>query len=89
MSFNEKESSVSDVALDLNAKRRAALAEVDNAAFGWFHVKACAVAGVGFFTDAYDIFAINLAVGMVSNFPPHSVLSPSFPHISSLSRSFR
>ncbi|GAA5824160.1 hypothetical protein JCM5353_006161 [Sporobolomyces roseus] len=65
MSFNEKDSSISDVAMDLNAKRRAALREVDEAKFGWFHVKACAVAGVGFFTDAYDIFAINLAVGMI------------------------
>jgi len=50
MSFNEKEGSISDPAMDLNAKRRAALAEVDNAKFGWFHVKACCVAGVGFFT---------------------------------------
>lgn len=38
----------------LDAKRRAALDEVDNAKFSRFHVKACAVAGVGFFTDAYD-----------------------------------
>lgn len=38
--------------VDLNARRRAALAEVDNAAFGFFHVKACLVAGVGFFTGA-------------------------------------
>ncbi|KAJ2843030.1 hypothetical protein GGI22_007351, partial [Coemansia erecta] len=27
--------------------RRQALAELDNAKFGWFHVKACMVAGVG------------------------------------------
>ncbi|KAJ1819077.1 hypothetical protein LPJ75_001275 [Coemansia sp. RSA 2598] len=40
--------------------RRRALAEIDNAKFGWFHVKACLVAGIGFFTDSYDIFAINL-----------------------------
>ncbi|GAA6001461.1 hypothetical protein JCM10207_006677 [Rhodosporidiobolus poonsookiae] len=53
------------VQMDLNARRRAALAEVDNAKFSWFHVKACCVAGVGFFTDAYDIFAINLAAGMI------------------------
>ncbi|KAM0789097.1 hypothetical protein ACM66B_003154 [Microbotryomycetes sp. NB124-2] len=51
--------------VDLNARRRAALAEVDNAKFGWFHVKACLVAGVGFYTDAYDIFAINLASVMI------------------------
>ncbi|KAJ2140461.1 hypothetical protein IW142_005406 [Coemansia sp. RSA 564] len=40
--------------------RHNALAAIDNAKFGWFHVKACMVAGVGFFTDSYDIFAINL-----------------------------
>ncbi|KAJ2870238.1 hypothetical protein GGH93_005732 [Coemansia aciculifera] len=40
--------------------RRRALAEIDNAKFGWFHIKACLVAGIGFFTDSYDIFAINL-----------------------------
>ena len=28
--------------------------------FGWYHVRAIVVAGIGFFTDAYDIFAINL-----------------------------
>jgi len=57
-------------ALDLNARRRAALAEVDNAKFGWFHVKACAVAGIGFFTDAYDIFAISLGATMMYATPP-------------------
>jgi PHS family inorganic phosphate transporter-like MFS transporter len=33
-------------------RRRAALSEIDEAKFGWVHVKACLVAGVGFFTDA-------------------------------------
>ncbi|KAL8276965.1 hypothetical protein RQP46_010600 [Phenoliferia psychrophenolica] len=47
----------------LNADRRAALAEIDN--FGWFHVRAVMVAGVGFYTDAYDIFAINIASTMI------------------------
>jgi MFS transporter, PHS family, inorganic phosphate transporter len=41
------------------------LAEVDNAKFSWFHAKVCIVAGVGFFTDAYDIFAINIASTML------------------------
>lgn len=50
---------------DFGAKRRAALAEIDNAKFGWFHVRACLVAGIGFFTDAYDIFAINLVSTMI------------------------
>ncbi|KAG9312574.1 inorganic phosphate transporter [Chiua virens] len=30
-----------------------------------FHVKICLVAGTGFFTDAYDIFAITIAVTML------------------------
>jgi MFS transporter, PHS family, inorganic phosphate transporter len=49
----------------LDERRRAALAEVDNAQFSWFHAKVCIVAGVGFFTDAYDIFAINIASSML------------------------
>ncbi|KAJ7616419.1 major facilitator superfamily domain-containing protein [Roridomyces roridus] len=43
----------------LNRLRAAALADVDNAPPALFHLKVCLVAGVGFFTDAYDIFAIN------------------------------
>jgi len=49
----------------LDERRRAALAEVDNAKFSWFHFKVCCVAGAGFFTDAYDIFAINIASVML------------------------
>jgi len=52
-------------AYSLDERRRAALAEVDNAKFSWFHFKVCMVAGVGFFTDAYDIFAINIASTMI------------------------
>ncbi|BGP55672.1 hypothetical protein JCM8202_003838 [Rhodotorula sphaerocarpa] len=67
--MSTKETEFSNASLhapvDLNARRRAALAEIDNAKFGWYHVRACATAGVGFFTDAYDIFAINLAAGMI------------------------
>jgi PHS family inorganic phosphate transporter-like MFS transporter len=47
-------------------RRQQALAEIDNAKFGWFHIKACIVSGVGFLTDAYDIFVISLAVSMIS-----------------------
>ncbi|CAA7265585.1 unnamed protein product [Cyclocybe aegerita] len=54
-----------DAAYVLDERRRAALAEVDNAKFSWFHAKVCLVAGVGFFTDAYDIFAINIASVML------------------------
>ncbi|KAF9166427.1 Inorganic phosphate transporter pho84 [Actinomortierella ambigua] len=50
---------------ELNQRRRAALSKIDNAEFGWFHIRACLVAGVGFFTDAYDLFAINLVTPML------------------------
>lgn len=50
---------------DPNERRRQALAQIDNAPFGWRHVRAVVVAGVGFFTDAYDLFAINLASAML------------------------
>lgn len=47
-------------------RRRLALQKIDEADFGWYHVKAILVAGVGFLTDAYDIFAINLGVSMMA-----------------------
>ncbi|KAJ3877204.1 major facilitator superfamily domain-containing protein [Lentinula edodes] len=79
---SEKGSSVSGEPLPqtsyvLDERRRAALAEVDNAKFSWFHVKVCFVAGVGFFTDAYDIFAINIASTMLGYVydPKHKSLS--------------
>jgi PHS family inorganic phosphate transporter-like MFS transporter len=50
---------------DPNERRRLALAEIDKAPFGWYHVRACVVAGVGFFTDSYDIFAVSLLSTMV------------------------
>ncbi|KAG0376329.1 Inorganic phosphate transporter pho84, partial [Mortierella sp. AD032] len=49
----------------LNSRRREALAKIDNAKFGRFHIRACLVAGVGFFTDAYDLFSINLVTPML------------------------
>ncbi|KAI9868389.1 MAG: Inorganic phosphate transporter pho84 [Trichoglossum hirsutum] len=50
---------------DPNERRRLALKEIDKAPFGWYHVRAVVVAGIGFFTDAYDIFAINLVTQML------------------------
>ncbi|GME68094.1 unnamed protein product [[Candida] boidinii] len=47
-------------------RRRLALEKIDNAKFGWYHIRAIMVAGVGFLTDSYDIFAINLGVSMMS-----------------------
>ncbi|KAI9000662.1 inorganic phosphate transporter [Trametes punicea] len=49
----------------LNENRRALLTEIDNAKFSWFHVKVAFVSGAGFFTDAYDIFAINIVSVML------------------------
>lgn len=46
-------------------RRRLALEKIDNAKFGWYHIRAICVAGVGFMTDAYDIFAINLGLAML------------------------
>ncbi|KAH7324634.1 major facilitator superfamily domain-containing protein [Stachybotrys elegans] len=45
---------------DPNLRRRLALSEIDKVPFGLYHVRAVAVAGVGFFLDSYDIFSINL-----------------------------
>jgi len=56
---------------ELDEQRRAALSQADNAPFSWFHVKICFVAGAGFFTDAYDIFAINIASQMLGNVYGH------------------
>ncbi|KAI0035406.1 phosphate permease [Vararia minispora EC-137] len=63
----EEEKQVSKAAgvYDLDERRRAALAEVDNAKFSWFHVKIACVAGTGFFTDAYDIFSVSIIATML------------------------
>ncbi|VBB83889.1 Putative Inorganic phosphate transporter PHO [Podospora comata] len=50
---------------DVNERRRLALAEVDRAPFGWYHIRAILVAGVGFFTDSYDIFTVSLLTLML------------------------
>lgn len=50
---------------DPNERRRLALAEIDKAPFGWYHVRICIVAGVGFFTDAYDLFVVSLLTTML------------------------
>lgn len=50
---------------DPNERRRLALAAIDKAEFGWYHVRACVVAGTGFFTDSYDIFCVSLLTWML------------------------
>ncbi|KAG9313902.1 major facilitator superfamily domain-containing protein [Chiua virens] len=54
-----------DEVVVLNERRRLALEGIDNASFSWVHVKICFVAGVGFFTDAYDMFAIGIVASML------------------------
>ncbi|RSH85349.1 Inorganic phosphate transporter pho84 [Saitozyma podzolica] len=61
----EAEKAHANAAITAGERRRAALAEIDEAKFSWFHAKACIVAGVGFFTDAYDIFSISIAATMI------------------------
>ncbi|KAL1925000.1 uncharacterized protein VTP21DRAFT_4654 [Calcarisporiella thermophila] len=46
--------------VDLDERRRAALAEIDNSRFGWYHLRACIILGMGFFTDSYSLFIIDL-----------------------------
>ncbi|KAL1411287.1 hypothetical protein Q8F55_002238 [Vanrija albida] len=43
-------------------RRKAALAEIDEAKFSWFHAKACIVAGKSW---RYDIFSIGIAATMI------------------------
>ncbi|OLN97524.1 Repressible high-affinity phosphate permease 1 [Colletotrichum chlorophyti] len=50
---------------DPTLRRRLALSEIDKVPFGLYHVRAILVAGVGFFLDSYDIFAINLIVTLL------------------------
>jgi len=46
-------------------KRAKAFAHLDEAKLGWFHLRAVLVSGVGFFSDAYDIFVISQALTMI------------------------
>ncbi|KAI0206529.1 major facilitator superfamily domain-containing protein [Astrocystis sublimbata] len=50
---------------DPNLRRRLALSEIDKIPFGLYHVRAVLVAGIGFFLDSYDIFAINLVITLL------------------------
>ncbi|KAH6709092.1 major facilitator superfamily domain-containing protein [Leptodontidium sp. MPI-SDFR-AT-0119] len=57
---------------DPNERRRLALAEIDKAPFGWYHIRAIVVAGVGFFTDQYDIFTASFLTIMLGIVYEHS-----------------
>ncbi|KAG0140366.1 hypothetical protein CROQUDRAFT_691071 [Cronartium quercuum f. sp. fusiforme G11] len=62
---NTAPTSSSDQPIQLHKARRRALDEINNAQFGWAHLRSVLISGVGFFTDAYDIFAINIASTML------------------------
>ncbi|RKP39013.1 phosphate transporter [Dimargaris cristalligena] len=47
-----------------DATRR--LEEIETIKFGWTQIRACLIAGSGFFTDAYDLFIINQASSMMA-----------------------
>ncbi|KAF8318367.1 phosphate permease [Clavulina sp. PMI_390] len=48
-----------------NARRIAVLQDIDNAVYSSYHKRTVFVAGAGFFTDAYDTFAISIAATMI------------------------
>jgi hypothetical protein len=60
---------------DPNERRRLALAEIDKAPFGWYHVRACVVAGIGFFTDSYDVSSPHIHTQMRLTRPRSSPLT--------------
>lgn len=64
---------------DPNLRRRLALSEIDKIPFGMYHVRAVVVAGIGFFLDSYDIFAINLVTTLLGvvfwTGPPSSAIN--------------
>ncbi|CAG8435371.1 7404_t:CDS:2 [Ambispora gerdemannii] len=75
-----EEQPYSEVENDVDEKRLVALYQIDTINFSWFHIRTCIVAGIGFFTDAYDLFVINLVSTMLgvtyfSNGTNHSVPS--------------
>jgi PHS family inorganic phosphate transporter-like MFS transporter len=58
-------STVGNANITQNDVRRQRLEELENAKFSMFHLKACLIAGVGFFTDAYDLFVIGIVSQMI------------------------
>jgi MFS transporter, PHS family, inorganic phosphate transporter len=59
---------------------RQLLAQMDEAATGWEHWKLVLTAGMGYFTDAYDLFIIGVAVTMIKvNGASPATRRPWFP----------
>ncbi|CAG8738552.1 5602_t:CDS:2 [Dentiscutata erythropus] len=66
-----------DDAYELSRRQRN-LSQIDNADFGWFHIRTCIVASIGFFTDAYDLFVINFVANMLSYTDPDYMSQNAF-----------
>ncbi|XVE64330.1 hypothetical protein DITRI_Ditri07aG0093100 [Diplodiscus trichospermus] len=61
----------------------AVLHALDTARTQWYHVKAIVIAGMGFFTDAYDLFCITTVsklLGRLYYFDPTSTKLGKLPH---------
>lgn len=50
---------------DIVSEAQSVLAELDNSALSGFHLKALLTSGMGFFTDAYDLFIIGVALAIL------------------------
>lgn len=48
------------------AKGDSVFERLDTAHFSWFHVKAILISGVGFFTDAYDLYMVGVITPMIA-----------------------
>jgi MFS family permease len=42
------------------------IAALDEASLSWYHLRAVVASGVGFFTDAYDLFVIGIASALIT-----------------------
>lgn len=49
---------------------------LDNSKIQWYHVKAVVISGMGFFTDAYDLFCISLVTKLLGRIYYHVDGSP-------------
>ncbi|KAG8219347.1 major facilitator superfamily domain-containing protein [Butyriboletus roseoflavus] len=54
-----------EITVHLNKRRSIALGKLDSARLSWIHAKISLIAGLVFFTDAYDVFAITIIVSML------------------------
>src|SRR2546430_17552885 len=62
-----EESNLNDFSEEDNkASAKSLLAALDNSGISGFHLKAMITSGMGFFTDAYDLFIIGVALSVLT-----------------------